>query len=69
MQRWCGLAGDIAAVEADFAGVGRKPAGDQIEERRLAGTVRTDDAERLALRDREIDISVATSEPKVLRGL
>ena len=37
------------------AGIGRERAGDQVEQRGLAGAVRTDDAERLAGLDGEID--------------
>ena len=36
-------------IEIDGAGVGRDVAGDQVEQRRLAGAVRADDAQRLAL--------------------
>ena len=35
--------GDVAAVEEDPAAVGREQAGDQVEERGLAGAVRADD--------------------------
>ncbi len=56
MQRSCARrARDVDAVEADRAGVGVEIAGDQVEQRRLAGAVRADDAERLAARDRQID--------------
>ena len=57
MQRSCGLAsGNIATVQADFACIGCKPAGDQVEKRRLACAIRTNNAERLARCDRQIDI-------------
>ena len=51
-------AGDVVAVEEDPAGVERLEAGDQVEQRRLAGAVRTDDAEDLALVDVEGDVGV-----------
>jgi hypothetical protein len=35
---------DVAAVERQGAGSGRQQAGDQVEQRRLAGTIRPDDA-------------------------
>src|SRR5262249_39473178 len=47
--------GDIAAFVHDAAGVGRDRAGHDAEQRGLAGAVRPDDAERLALAEREID--------------
>ena len=43
-------AGDLAAVEEDAAGVERLEAGDQVEQRGLAGAVGPDDADDLALR-------------------
>ena len=46
---------DVPAAEADAAAVEREIAGDQVEQRRLAGAVRPDDAERLALVDVERD--------------
>src|SRR5262245_35442921 len=46
---------DVGAVEADFPAVGVEIAGDQIEERGLAGAVGPDDADCLAARDAEID--------------
>ena len=46
---------DVGAVEADAAGVGRHRAGGDAEQRGLAGAVRPDDAERLAVFEREID--------------
>src|SRR3954454_974037 len=57
-RRWIGRAprvispavggGDGAAAEADLAGVGAGEAGDQVEERALAGAVRADHAQDLA---------------------
>ena len=47
------MRGDVDAVERDAAAVGADGAGDQVEQRGLAGAVRADDAERLALRDVE----------------
>ncbi|MCY1305955.1 hypothetical protein D9M70_557870 [compost metagenome] len=48
--------GDIHAAEADRAAVGGDVAGNQIEQRRLAGAVRPDDAQRLTLADRKADL-------------
>ena len=44
--------GNILALENDLAGGLREEAADQIEERGLAGAVRTDDGAQLALLDR-----------------
>src|SRR5580700_5961217 len=41
--------GDVVAGEADLTGVGRGVAGDEVEHRALAGAVRADYADRLAL--------------------
>src|SRR5207253_755217 len=49
-----GEPGDVGAVEADAAGIRRGGPGDEIEERRLAGAVRPEEAEELALLDVEI---------------
>ena len=49
-------AGEVTAVEANGAAARRKAAGDQVEQRGLARAVRPDDAERLARRDRQIEI-------------
>src|SRR5579884_4313432 len=46
-----GEPGDLATVEADAARVGALQAGDGVEQRRLAGTVGTDQADHLAARD------------------
>ena len=51
-------AGDVVAVEEDAAGVERLEAGDQVEQRGLAGAVRADDAEDLALVHVEGDVGV-----------
>ncbi|MOA33780.1 hypothetical protein D3C78_1551040 [compost metagenome] len=42
------LAGDVDAGEMDVARICPHAAGDQVEQRALAGAVRPDDAERLA---------------------
>ena len=42
------FAGDVDAVEHDLAGIRRKHAVDQIEQRRFAGAVRPDQAEDFA---------------------
>jgi len=47
---------DVAAVVFDATGVAAHVARDQVEQRRLAGAVRTEDAERLARFDRERDV-------------
>src|SRR5690606_13938236 len=46
---------DVAAVEAHRAGTLPVDARDQVEQRRLAGAVGADDAERLSRREAEID--------------
>ncbi len=63
------IAGHVAAVEADVAGIGLQRAGDQVEERRLAGAVRADDAERRAGLDPRSISSATTTEPKALERL
>ena len=50
-----GACGDVAAVEVNGAGIGPDEPGDEVEQRRFAGAVRSDDAERLAARDLEVD--------------
>src|SRR5262249_13802021 len=47
--------GDIDARKDDAPGVGRNRAAGDTEQRGLAGAVRPDDAERLALGDREVE--------------
>ena len=42
--------GDVIAVEVNGAGVGLQHSGDEIEQRRFPGAVRSDDAERFAAR-------------------
>ena len=44
-----------AAVEGDLAGRGREGAGDDVDQRRLAGAVLADEADDLARRDAEVD--------------
>src|SRR5207302_1565133 len=44
---------EVLAVVMDVAAVARHDAGDAVEERRLAGAVRSDQPERLALLERE----------------
>ena len=51
-------ASDVVSVEDDPAGIERLEAGDQVEQRRLAGAVRPDDAEDLALVHVEGDVRV-----------
>src|SRR3569832_2112562 len=50
-------AGDIAAEQVDRAGIGREIAGDEVELRRLAGAVGTDDEPPRAGLDIEIDVA------------
>ena len=53
---WCGCEPDDArAVERDVALVGPVDAGDQVEERRLAGAVRADHRDDLALVDVQVE--------------
>ena len=49
-------ADDAALVEQDVAVVGLVDAGDQVEERRLAGAVRADHADDLALVDVQVEL-------------
>ena len=46
---------DVAPSSRMAPRIGPERAGDQVEQRRLAGAVRADDAERVALGDGEID--------------
>jgi hypothetical protein len=47
---------DLRTEEADRARIRAQVAGDQVEERGLAGAVRADDADELAARDREAQV-------------
>ena len=49
-------AGDVGAVELDDAAVGSQDAEDAVEERRLAGAVRADQSDALALLDVDVDL-------------
>src|SRR5438105_13403280 len=49
-----GNAGDVAVEQRDRPAIGPELAGDQVEERRLAGAVRADDQSPLARLDGEI---------------
>ena len=51
--RW--QAGDVDAIVMDASGRQRQHAGDQVEDRRLAGPVRTDQAADLSGRERQAD--------------
>src|SRR5262245_17188835 len=51
-----GCLSDILSIEPDDPRVGLERSGDEIEERRLAGAIRADDAERYTLSDIEIDL-------------
>ncbi len=48
--------GDVAVEQLDRAAVGKKLAGDEIEQRGLAGAVRPDDQPALARLDFQIDV-------------
>ena len=58
---------DVLAVESYGAEVGTLEARDEVEERRLAGAVRTDDAHQLAGRNRERDVAVGDEAAEPLR--
>ena len=47
--------GDVAAAQADLAGARRQRAGDQIEQRGLAGAVRPDQSVAGAVQQPEVD--------------
>jgi hypothetical protein len=47
---------DVPALEHDAAGLGRDQARDGAQQRRLAGTVRADERDDLALPDRDRDV-------------
>ena len=51
-----GQAGDVAAVEADRAGVGQQAAAEQADEGGLAGAVRADQRVDLAGGEVEVDV-------------
>ena len=48
---------DDAAIERDRAGVGLQHAGDEIDQRALAGAVLADEAVDLARQDLEVDVA------------
>ena len=56
---------DVGAAEGDVPLVGRERAGEDVQQRRLAGPVGADDADRLAGRHREIDAVRAASAPNM----
>ena len=60
-RRLLGDEADLAAGEADLARIGLADAGEDREQRRLAGAVRADHREHLAGRGGEVDI--VESEP------
>jgi hypothetical protein len=63
---------DVPPVEVDRAGSGPVDPGEEVEQRGLAGPVRADDPEELALGNLEADIGddggAADVEPEVARG-
>ncbi|MHC2257644.1 hypothetical protein ACVILK_007336 [Bradyrhizobium embrapense] len=56
----------VLAVEEDRALGGRQHARDQVEQRRLAGTVRADQADDLAAPDRDRDVAVGDEAAEAL---
>ena len=54
-QRFRRKPGDIAPFETDFAGVWPVEPGHEVEQRRLAGAIRADDADEVAFGEIEID--------------
>jgi hypothetical protein len=60
-------AGDVVAVQQDATSVGRLETGDQIEQRRFASAVRTNDAHDLALGHIEDSIRVGGQPAVALR--
>jgi hypothetical protein len=70
MPAWHAFAGGhgrhVAAVERDGPAMRREPPGDQVEQRGLARTVRTDDAQRLALGTSRVTSSATTTAPKLV---
>ena len=59
-------AGDVLAIEPDRAFGRPHHARDQVEHRRLTGTVRTDQADDLAAADRDRDVAVGDEARKAL---
>ena len=57
-------AGNLTPFKPDRSGGRRERAGDQIEGRRLTRPVRADEAQDLALLDREIDLIDGEKPPK-----
>ncbi len=60
---------DVLAGEQHAAGVGRDGAGGDTEQRGLAGAIRPDDAERLAVAQREVDSVRNHHGPEPLRDV
>ena len=58
---------DVLAVEPDRAFGRRQHARDQVEQRRLAGAVRADQADDLAAADRDRDVAVGDQAAEALR--
>ena len=58
--------GDVLAVEDDRALGRRQHAGDQVEQRRLAGAVRADQADDFAAPDRDRDVAVGDQAAEAL---
>src|SRR6516164_6654306 len=62
-------ASDFLPSEDDAAGIGPQVAGDQVEERRLAGAVGADDAQHLALVERHANAVHRLHRAKALGDL
>jgi hypothetical protein len=60
-------AGNLLAKENDLAGGRRKNAGDEVEQRGLAGAVRADDGLALARRNFEGDLAYRREAPEAFR--
>ena len=58
--------GDVITVEDDRALRGRQHARDQVEQRRLAGAVRADEADDFATPDRDRDVAVRNQAAEAL---
>ena len=58
-----GKPGDVASVEDNAAAIGPHLAGEQGDERRLAGAVRADKAVHFSRRDLELDVAVGYTPP------
>ena len=60
--------GDVFAVEDDAALVGDEEAGDEVEDRRLAGAVRADEAEHFAFAQAQRRVVDGTDTAEAFRN-